>query len=633
MSNNLYNSLFMPNRYSPWKYLLIVAVLVAAAVYALPNVYPSDPAVQIASSPGAAEADVSESLTRLLDDEDLPYKAIEVEESGNTLVRFYDTETQLRAVEFIRRELIGDYTIALNFASAVPGWLTALNAGPMNLGLDLRGGVYFLLSVDVAAAVEKHMRSHLNGFRSEFRGERIRYRNFSLSEGALRIAFSDDANKEKARHYIERNYPGVFLIDDATRKGGAPQLVFTLGEEQVREVVSYAVQQNILILRKRVDELGVAEPVVTRQGRDRIAVQLPGVQDTAQAKEILGATATLEFRLVAEDQDPEKAKANGRVPPGTRLYSERDGTPILLKRGVMLTGDRISDASSGIDGEFGGPAVFITLDAQGARTFSRVTGENVKRLMAVVFLENKVESYLDDDGDIQKRRETTEEVISVARIQEQLSKRFQITGLDSTQEARRLALLLRAGALAAPLEIVEERTVGPSLGQENIMRGVRSILFAFLLVIVFMGIYYRVFGLLADMALMLNIVLIIAIMSIIPGATLTLPGIVGIVLTVGMAVDANVLIFERIREELSNGSTAQTSMDMGYRQALSTIADANVTTLIAALVLFAFGTGPIKGFAVTLSVGILCSMFTAIMGTRAVANLIYGGRKAATLAI
>ena len=622
----------MPNRYSPWKYLLILTVLVVAAIYALPNVYPSDPAVQIASPTGSVEAGIGGSLARLLDDGGLPYKAIEVEESGNTLVRFHDTETQLRAIEFIRREFTGDYTIALNFASAVPGWLASLNAKPMNLGLDLRGGVYFLLSVDVAAAIEKHMRSYLDGFRSDFRDERIRYRNFSLDEGTLRIAFSDDANKERARRYINQNYPGIFQIGEGAREGES-QLVFTLEEQQAKEVASYAVQQNILILRKRVDELGVAEPVVTRQGRDRIAVQLPGVQDTAQAKEILGATATLEFRLVAEDQNPEKAKSDGRAPPGTRLYSERDGTPILLKRDVMLTGDRISDASSGIDGEFGGPAVFITLDGQGARVFSRVTAENVKRLMAVVFLENKVESYLDDDGELRKHRETTEEVISVARIQEQLSKRFQITGLDSTQEARRLALLLRAGALAAPMEIVEERTVGPSLGQENIMRGVRSIIFAFLLVIVFMGIYYRVFGLLADMALVLNIMLIIAVMSIIPGATLTLPGIVGIVLTVGMAVDANVLIFERIREELSNGSTAQTSMDMGYRQALSTIADANITTLIAALVLFAFGTGPIKGFAVTLSVGILCSMFTAIMGTRAVANLIYGGKKAAVLAI
>ncbi len=622
----------MSNRYSLWKYLLILTVLITAAIYALPNVYPSDPAIQIAGPASGDGEGVGESLARLLDGEGVPYKAIEDEEGGNTLVRFHDTETQLRAVEFIRRQFLGDYTIALNFASAAPKWLASLNARPMNLGLDLRGGVYFLLSVDVAAAIEKHMRAYLNSFRGEFRTERIRYRNFSLSEGTLRITFSDDANKERARDYINRNYPDTFQIGEGGREGGA-QLVFALEEQQAREVVSYAVQQNILILRRRVDELGVAEPVVTRQGRDRIAVQLPGVQDTAQAKEILGATATLEFRLVAEDQDPEKARSEGRAPPGTALYSERDGTPVLLKRDVMLTGDRISDAASGIDGEFGSPAVFITLDGQGARTFSEVTAENVKRLMAVVFLENKVESYLDDAGELQKRRTATEEVISVARIQEQLSKRFQITGLDSTQEARRLALLLRAGALAAPLEIVEERTVGPSLGQENIMRGVRSIIFAFLLVIVFMGIYYRVFGLLADMALTLNIMLIVAVMSIIPGATLTLPGIVGIVLTVGMAVDANVLIFERIREELNNGSTTQTSMDMGYRQALSTIADANITTLIAALALFAFGTGPIKGFAVTLSVGILCSMFTAIMGTRAAANLIYGGRKAAVLAI
>ena len=623
----------MPNQYPLWKYLLIVAVLVAAAVYALPNIYPSDPAVQISRIDGTPDERLAARIRRLLETtQGLSYQAIEAESSGNVLVRFADPDEQLRAVDVIERELKEGYSVALNLASATPDWLAQLNARPMNLGLDLRGGVYFLLSVDVDSAMNKTMRAYLDEFRADFREKNIRYTNLSHDGDTLLLHFNSDEHTKNALAQLRRQHPGELEINEVSA-AEAVYLEVKLAEQHAKEVISYAVQQNVLTLRKRVDELGVAEPVVTRQGRDRISVQLPGVQDTARAKEILGATATLEFRLVAESEDPARAAKTRRIPSGTRLYRHRDGTPILLKRNVMLTGDRIIDAASGIDNERGEPAVFITLDGRGAQIFSRVTGENVKRLMSVVFIENKSETYLDDDGNIQRRRQTTEEVISVARIQEQLSKRFQITGLDSTHEARRLALLLRAGALAAPLEIVEERTVGPSLGKENIRRGTRSILFAFLLVVVFMGIYYRVFGLLADLALALNIVLIVAVISLIPGATLTLPGIVGIVLTVGMAVDANVLIFERIREELDGGASTQASIDAGYSRAFSTIADANVTTLIAALVLFAFGTGPIKGFAVTLSVGILCSMFTAIMGTRAAANLIYGRKKSATLAI
>ena len=622
----------MLNQYPLWKYLLIVAVLLVAGIYALPNIYPSDPAIQISSSDEDADKNIDSRLMRILDDAGLAYKTLEIEENGNVLVRFEQTETQLRAVDILKKELVGDYIVALNLASAIPQWLEYLNARPMNLGLDLRGGVYFLLSVDAEAALEKSLRTYSDDFRTEFRSKKIRYRNLLIDGNTLLLYFRDDKNMEKAKSHLTQLYPRELEIIEATSEG-QDHLKVNISDQYAKEVINYAVQQNILTLRKRVDELGVAEPVVTRQGRDRIAVQLPGVQDTVQAKEILGATATLEFRLVAESEDPQKAKSSGRIPTGTRLYRHRDGTPVLLKRSVMLTGDRITDAASGIDGERGDPAVFITLDGKGARIFSRVTAENVKQLMGVVFIENKVENYLGDDGSLKKRRQTIEEVISVARIQEQLSKRFQITGLDNTREARRLALLLRAGALAAPLEIIEERTVGPSLGRENIHRGVRSIIFAFLLVIIFMGIYYRVFGLFADLALALNIVLIVAVISMIPGATLTLPGIVGIVLTVGMAVDANVLIFERIREELDLGTTAQSSIDLGYRRAFSTIADANITTLIAALVLFAFGVGPIKGFAVTLSVGILCSMFTAIVGTRAMANLIYGRKKSVVLAI
>ena len=622
----------MPNQYPLWKYFLVVAVLVAGVIYALPNIYPSDPAVQLSGTTGPVVGkSMRGRLAKVLDGEGLPYKTIELEKEGSALVRFEQTEVQLRAVDVLKREFAGDYTVALNLAPATPAWLASLNARPMNLGLDLRGGVYFLLLVDTESGLKKAMQAYRDDLRAGFREEKIAYRDIQLEKSTLLLDFGNDADREKAADWLRQRYRNELEVLESGR--GQTHLKLGLSEQYSKEVAGYAVQQNILTLRKRVDELGVAEPVVTRQGRDRISVQLPGVQDTARAKEILGATATLEFRMVAESENPDRARRTGRVPFGTRLYSHRDGSPVLLKRSVMLTGDRIIDAASGIDTEKGSPAVFITLDAKGARTFARLTGENVKRLMAVVFIENKSETYLDKDGDLKRRRSTTEEVISVAQIQEQLNKRFQITGLDSTQEARRLALLLRAGALAAPLEIIEERTVGPSLGQENIRRGTRSIIFAFLLVVLFMGIYYRVFGLIADVALALNIVLIVAVISLIPGATLTLPGIVGIVLTVGIAVDANVLIFERIREELDAGTSAQASLDQGYRQAFSTIADANVTTLIAALVLFAFGTGPIKGFAVTLSVGILCSMFTAIVGTRAAANLIYGRKKAAVLAI
>jgi len=398
----------------------------------------------------------------------------------------------------------------------------------------------------------------------------------------------------------------------------------------VKETRRLALQQNITTLRKRVNELGVAEPIIQQQGLERVVVQLPGVQDTARAKTILGATATLEFRMTDEDNSAQDA-LDGRAPAGSRLYYDRGGNPVLLKKQVMLTGDYIIDAASGFDGASGSPNVSITLDGKGAKRFSDATAEEVGRNMAVVFIENKAET-VEVDGEIKKRRETIEEVINVATIREQLGKRFQITGLDSTEEARNLALLLRAGALAAPIEIIEERTVGPSLGQDNIDRGFTSVKIGFILVLIFMAVWYKAFGLAADVALALNLVLIIALLSMLQ-ATLTLPGIAGIVLTVGMAVDANVLIFQRIREELNNGNSPQASIHAGYEKAFTTIADANITTLFAAIVLFSFGTGPIKGFAVTLSLGIVCSMFTAIMVTRSIVNLIYGGRKLRKLVI
>ncbi len=443
------------------------------------------------------------------------------------------------------------------------------------------------------------------------------------------IRFQDAAQLDPGEILIDENFRDVDIeVDDSLE--GEYRIILRMSEDAVIETRKNALQQNITTLRKRVNELGVAEPVIQQQGDRRVVVELPGVQDTARAKEILGATATLEFRMVDDEHSVQDA-VQGRVPAGSKLYSERNGNPILLKKRVMLTGDHIIDAASGIDPDTGGPQVNITLDGKGGLIFSRITGDEVGKRMATVFIEIKTET-IEENGELVKRKITTEEVINAATIQSQLGKRFRITGLESTQEARNLALLLRAGALAAPIEIIEERTVGPSLGKDNIDQGYKSVIIGFVLVLIFMAVYYRLFGMIANLALALNVVLLVALMSMLQ-ATLTLPGIAGIVLTVGMAVDANVLIFERIREEIRNGNSPHASIHAGYEKAFSTIADANITTLIAAVVLFGFGTGPIKGFAVTLSLGIICSMFTAIMVSRAVVNAIYGGKKIQKLMI
>ena len=622
----------MPNRYPLWKYILLITVVVLAIIYALPNAYPEDPTIEIS---GDDDAKVTENTQKrveaFLAKQNVAYKEMEITENGKLLIRFADTTSQLSVAESLRELMGTSYITALNLAAATPQWLRDFDATPMNLGLDLRGGVYFLLQVDVKAALDKAMISYRDGIRGMLREERLRYTEFNVDDRTLKIQFSDEATRDAAWEQVRLEMPLVFS-NESYEQGDQAMLDLTIGRDEIKSIQDFAVQQNVLTLRKRVNELGVAEPSIARQGVDRIAVQLPGVQDPTQAKEILGATATLEFRMVAEQYDAARVARSRRIPPGTELLYE--GTePVLLKKEIILSGEHIVDASSGLDPETGQPDVNITLDGQGSRIFSRVTGQNIKRLMAVVFIENKSFTYRDDAGELKRRTKTTEEVISVARIQAQLGKRFHITGLDSPQAARKLALLLRAGALAAPIEIIEERTVGPSLGQQNIDQGVNAIVLGFILVILFMIVYYRVFGVFANMALVLNLLLITAIMSLIPGATLTLPGIVGIVLTVGMAVDANVLIFERIRQELHAGSSIQASIDNGYRQALSTIADANITTLIAAIVLFVFGTGPIKGFAVTLSIGIMCSMFTAIFGTRALVNLMYGNRRLKQIAI
>jgi preprotein translocase subunit SecD len=624
----------MINQYPAWKYLLLIVVLLVSALYALPNVYGEDPALQI-SSIRNTQVDITtqEKIRKLLTQADIQYDSILLA-NDQILVRFPDTNNQLKAKDAVRDSLGRGHVVALNLAPRTPDWLRAMNASPMYLGLDLRGGVHFLMEVDVDAAVSQSEERYISDFRSLLRENKVRYARIGRFVGndgdsAVEVKFKTAEARDKAQLVIDKEYPDLKISQDD--REGSYFLLAALDEKEKRETRKLALKQNITTLRNRVNELGVAEPVIQQQGDDRIVVQLPGVQDTARAKEILGATATLEFRLADETHDAEDAAATNRVPAGLKLYPRREGGHALLKNRVMLTGDYIIDASSGLDSQTGGASVFITLDGKGASIFSKVTGENVKKLMAVVFIEKKTETRI-VNGEPVKTRRTVEEVINTARIQEQLSKRFQITGLDSTTEARDLALLLRAGALAAPIEIIEERTIGPSLGQDNIDQGFASVMIGFVMVLVFMAMWYRGFGLVANMALAFNLVVIIAVLSMLQ-ATLTLPGIAGIVLTVGMAVDANVLIFERIREELRNGISPQAAIHSGYAKAFSTIADANITTLIAALILFGFGTGPIKGFAITLSIGIVTSMFTAIMGTRAVVNLIYGNRQVERLSI
>ena len=617
----------MINQYPAWKYTLIAVALLAGVVFALPNLFGEAPAVQVSPVRGASiDQALLDRLIGRVEAEGIVVREAAI--SDRLLIRFATGEDQLKARDLIEEALDRQYVVALNLAPSTPGWLAGLGALPMYLGLDLRGGVHFLMEVDLAGAVRQAEQRYAGDLRTLLREEKLRQRAITVrSNGGLIVRFNDAGHRDRAYDLVRRRMPE--LIVESTVNVGDPVLDIQLGESAKREIERFAVQQNVTTLRNRVNELGVAEPVIQRQGESRIVVQLPGVQDTARAKEILGATATLEFRMVHDESAT--ALATGRTPGTAKLYHERNGAPILLRRNVMLTGEYITDAASGIDQQSGSPAVFITLDGKGARLFSSRTRDKIGRPMAVVYIEHKSFTEL-VDGVRKRKKEIVEEVINVATIRDQLGKRFQITGLDTTEEARNLALLLRAGALAAPIEIVEERTVGPSLGQANIDQGFRSVVIGFVLVLVLMAVYYKRFGLVANLALTFNLVLVVAMLSLLQ-ATLTLPGIAGIVLTVGMAVDANVLIFERIREEIRNGNTPQASIHAGYAKAFSTIADANITTLIAAVLLFGFGTGPIKGFAITLSLGIATSMFTAIMMTRAVVNLMYGGKRVATLSI
>lgn len=502
------------------------------------------------------------------------------------------------------------------FFSDVPDWLTSINAKKMNLGLDLKGGVHFLMEVDLDEVTSSKSKKLSSDLRSQLRKEKLRYRNFNYQSKSISIEFFDAVNYKKAEELINNTYQNTFEIS----RNNDNQMLLSISEKTLNELRIAAIKQNTTTLRNRVNELGVAEPIVQQSGKTRIVVELPGIKDTTRAKEIIGATATLEFKMLDEDSDPYAAEDLNENSFNSKLYYYEE-TPVLLKRNIMLTGENIVDASSGFD-QNNRPKVDITLDNPGAKRFSEVTDENIGKQMAVIFVESKAEQRV-IDGESKRISKKYEKIISIATIQERLSKSFQITGLDSSDEARKLALYLRAGSMAAPMYIVEERTVGPSLGADNIEKGKISVIIGLILVLVFMLYYYKVFGLFANSALIINILIIVSIMSLIPGATLTLPGIAGIVLTVGMAVDANVLIFERIKEEVRNGSTPLASIELGYKKAFSTILDANITTLIASIILFIFGTGPIKGFAVTLSIGIISSMFTAIILTRILADTVY----------
>jgi len=613
------------NRYPLWKYILIITVVIFGMVFALPNLFPSQPAIQVTATSSVIPLDnaVLEKIKKAITSKGFAVENIESDGKTKAKIRFNSAETQLAAREAIKDALGKDFSTSLNLLPATPTWLRGLN--PMNLGLDLQGGVHFLMEVDMVTAIDKALSRHSEEFRSLLRGKKINYLGVKRVDDHLVIQFKTAELRDKAHEEIKRQYRNqIDFSNQETSKGAALKAVLT--QTNINNTKKFALQQNITTLRKRVNEIGVSEPIIQQQGLERIVVQLPGVQDPEQAKIILGTTATLEFRLVDEGNDPYVAQSSGRTPAGDKLFKEKNGNPILLKRRVMLTGDYITNAQSGFDSQTNGPSVTIDLDGKGAKLFARSTGANIQKLMGVVFIEHKTTITKLPDGSFKKTPTVTKEVINVARIQDKLSGRFQITGLDSPQESHNLALLLRAGALAAPVYIVEERTIGPSLGADNIEAGFKSVIIGFILVLIFMAVYYRVFGLVANMALTLNLVLIVAILSMFQ-ATLTLPGIAGIVLTVGMAVDANVLIYERIKEELRNGLTPQAAINSGYEKAFSTIADANITTLIAAIVLYGMGTGPIKGFAVTLAIGIVSSMFTAIMGTRAVINLIYGGQK------
>ncbi|MBK6510767.1 MAG: protein translocase subunit SecD [Haliea sp.] len=621
----------MLNKYPLWKYLLVLFVLLLGLFYAAPNLYAPDPALQITGESSALQIDDKtwQRALAALDDAGIEHFGEVINPNGrNALLRLTDVGEQLRAQAVVARALGDGYIVALNLAPTTPQWLSDFGAQPMKLGLDLSGGVHFKLEVDVDAAIERRMEYYFNATKRALREARIRGFVALTKDGKVEASFQTEDAREQARELIAEQSPELVL--ERVEDGDSWKLVGTLSEQTRKEIADYSVSQNLTTLRNRVNELGVSEPLVQRQGQNRIVVELPGIQDTAEAKRILGKVANLEFRLVANmDAAPsEKQRFEYRS-------DDRAGASEWLERDVIITGERVSTAQASFD-ENGRPNVQISLDSEGGTQMSRATRNNIKRRMGVLFIERKYRTRYEvgEDGKeiAVKVPYDEKKLLTAPVIQSALGAQFQITGLDNPLESSELALMLRAGALAAPISFVEERTVGPSLGAENIRMGLQSVYYGLALVVLFMVVYYRVFGVAAVVALSFNMVLLVAVMSLL-GATLTLPGIAGIVLTVGMAVDANVLIFSRIREELANGQSPQMAIHSGFERAFTTILDSNLTTLIVAVILYAVGTGPIKGFAITLSFGILTSMFTAVMGTRALINLIYGGRRVKKLSI
>ena len=617
-------------QYPAWKYFVIIIVLVIAGLYAAPNLYPDEPAVQITSA--AAGTQLSESvLTQsqsLLKEAGINYQGGTFE-GNSALVRLDNSVTQLKAQEVLLQNLGDDYVVALNSAQTTPQWLRDIGAKPMKLGLDLRGGVRFVLEVDMDKAIEQRLTSASRDVRRDLRAERIAIKGIKTENQNIVLHFADTDNRSQAQSILQGSMGNKFALQSSIDEQG-PALILGYNDATLDEINRYAINQNLTTLRNRISELGVAEALVQSQGASRIVVELPGIQDPAEAKRVLGRTANLEFRMVAKDSQD----FMGGIPPaGTEAYpfETLDGPPVLLDRQAIVTGEKVTDAQSNIDPESGQPEVSITLDSAGGKLMQDATRTAVGDQMAVLFIENKQKITYEEDP---VTGETTEirtpyaetKVINRANIQAVLGSSFRITGLDSSAEAAELALLLRSGALAAPMYFVEERTIGPSLGQENIDKGLFSTQVGYLLVFAFMIVFYRLFGLIANIALAINVIIIMAIMSIL-GSSLTLPGIAGIVLTIGMAVDANVLIFERIREELANGVRPKSAIGAGFDRAFSSIFDANITTLLVAFILFAIGTGPIKGFAITLAIGIVSSLFTAILVTRALVQIAYGKRK------
>lgn len=604
---------------------MLVAVLIVGLLYALPNLYGEDPAVQITGARGVAASEQTLiQVQNTLQKEKISAKSVALEE-GAILARFDSTDTQLRAREALMSTMGDQFVVALNLAPATPRWLTAISAEPMKLGLDLRGGVHFLMEVDMDTALSKLQEQNMDSLRSDLREKGLSWTNVRKGDNyGVTIQFRDSDIRDAAVSYLTARHRDMVVSSE-----GDNSLRAVMSDERLREAREYAVQQNINILRNRVNQLGVAEPLVQRQGADRIVVELPGIQDTARAKEILGATATLEFRLVNSNVD-RTAAAAGRIPGDSEVKMTREGQPVVLYKRVILTGDHITDSTSGVD-QYNMPQVNISLDSSGGNIMSNFTKDNIHKPMATLFVEYKDSGKKDANGRSILMKQ--EEVINVATIQARLGQNFVITGIDNPNEARQLSLLLRAGALIAPIQIVEERTIGPTLGMQNITQGLEACLAGLAVSILFMILFYKKFGLIATTALLANLVLIVGIMSLLPGATLTMPGIAGIVLTLAVAVDANVLINERIKEELSNGRSVQQAIDEGYRGAFSSIFDANVTTLIKVIILYAVGTGAIKGFAITTGIGVATSMFTAIVGTRAIVNLLYGGKRINKLSI